>query len=152
MLCSKKHSSVPRDSRPDSLATFTWDKLSEEVSIVAPTFYGILQACVGVKKRHKNMRCKTYLHSNNIALGVCASIILRHCNHHMNLFQRLVSLILHSGHSGKQVYIFTFMYMHVRGFLLAICYIIHVTSSEGVHQATTTTSKSFTPAHSHILG
>ena len=37
-------------------------------------------------------------------LGVCASILLRHKNVHMNALQRIISLVLHTGHSAKQVY------------------------------------------------
>ena len=36
-------------------------------------------------------------------LGVCACILLRHRNTHMNAMQRAISLVLHIGHSSKQV-------------------------------------------------
>ena len=108
-MCSKKQPSLLRSSSPDSIASFSWESIANEVFLVAPTFHTILQACVNVKRRKRantsgGKRHKTYHRSDNAALGVCACILLRHRNHHLNLFQRLVSLILHSGHSGKQVY------------------------------------------------
>ena len=37
--------------------------------------------------------------SNDATMGVCAAILLRHKNQHMNALQHIVSLILHRGHA-----------------------------------------------------
>ena len=37
-------------------------------------------------------------------ISLCASIILRNKSSHMNLFQRIMSVILRAGHASKQVY------------------------------------------------
>lgn len=107
-LCSKRVNSLLRATSEKKLTTFTWDKLAEELEEKAPTFFAILTACVSVRRRERagtkrpNSRCV----SDTTALGVCAGILLRHSNHHMNLIQRMVALILDSGHSGKEVLLY----------------------------------------------
>ena len=46
---------------------------------------------------------KSWRPSEEAVVGVCAAIMLRNQNVHMNLLQRIVSLILHNGHASKQV-------------------------------------------------
>ncbi len=41
--------------------------------------------------------------SSSAVVGVCAAILLRHKNTHMNLLQKVVSLLLNGGHASKQV-------------------------------------------------
>lgn len=113
-LCARKTGSILRQSSLQAVTKFSWDVLAEELQRVTPTLYTILKGCVDVKRRQpqksatskkqKSPRTsKTNRPSNTAVLGVCASILLRHKNVHMNTLQRLVSLILHSGHSSKQV-------------------------------------------------
>ena len=104
-LCSKHANSILRATSEKKLSTFTWDQLAEELEGKAPTFFAMLMAFVSVKRRKKtetrrpNSRCV----SDKTVLGVCAGILLRHSSHHMNLVQRIVALILHSGHCAKEV-------------------------------------------------
>ncbi len=106
VLCSKKEESVLRGK---SIHAFSWDILTKELQVKAPTLYAVLKACVDVKRRQKKTskvtkkrsNCRTS--SNNAILGVCAGILLRHRNHHMNLIQRTIAMILNAGHSSKQV-------------------------------------------------
>ena len=104
-LCSKRANSVLRATSEKKLSTFTWDQLAEELEEKAPTFYAMLMAFVSVKrrKRTKTRRPNSRCVSDTTVLGVCAGILLRHSNHHMNLVQRIIALILHSGHSAKEV-------------------------------------------------
>ena len=104
-LCSKRANSLLRATSAKKLSTFTWDLLAEELEAKAPTLFAMLMACVSVqqRKRTKATPSKSRCISNTTVLGVCAGILLRHSNHHMNLIQRLIALILHSGHSGKEV-------------------------------------------------
>ena len=54
-------------------------------------------------QRRNDKRKKTYRVSEDVVFSVCASVLLRYRNANMNALQRIVSLQLHSGHSGKQV-------------------------------------------------
>ena len=107
-LCSKRCDSLLRTSSVEVLTTFAWDRLMEKISTVAPTLYAILDACVDVKRRKRKVlegcqRNKTHHRSNTAVLGLCTVMLLHHRNQHMNLVQRLLALILHSGHGAKQV-------------------------------------------------
>ena len=111
MLSAKKTNSIFRVTTTKALSDFSWDELEKELILKAPTLFDALNACVDVNRRHrttvssgeKRGRKRKRIISNTTVIGVCAGILLRHCNHHMNLVQRLIALILHSGHSGKQV-------------------------------------------------
>ncbi len=108
VLCSKKENEESI-LRGKSINAFSWDILTKELQVKAPTLYAVLKACVDVNRRPKKERkatkkrskCRTS--SNTAILGVCAAILLRHRNHHMNLIQRTIAMILNAGHSSKQV-------------------------------------------------
>lgn len=109
-LCSKRAQSMLRASSFEAASSFTWDKLTSEISAKAPTLYAILEGCVNVKRKEKRAltaphgrKFKNRHSSKSAVMGMCAAILLRNRNHHMNLVQRIVALILHSGHSAKQV-------------------------------------------------
>lgn len=113
LLCKKSTNFMLRASTAEALSNFSWEVLAQELERKAPTLFAILMACVEVRQPKNPTvsmqgRTRTRRASNTAVLGVCAAILLRHCNHHMNLVQRLISLILHSGHSAKQVCFFYF--------------------------------------------
>ena len=126
-ICSKKANSVLRETSADIVSSFSWELLVEEVEAKAPTLLAILHACVDVRRRHRKhksvqsskKKTKSRLPSNTAVLGVCAGIILRHANHHMNLVQRLVSLILDNGHSSKQVSTLHFVHKVLNSYTLS---------------------------------
>lgn len=112
VLCAKRTRSILRESSEEKLLSFSWDKLAKELETHSPTLFAILNSCVSIKRRRRKMMSKKTGHakkfkprqaSNTMVLGIVASILLRHRNQHMNLIQRIVSLILHNGHSSKQV-------------------------------------------------
>lgn len=103
MAASKRSPSCLRLRCLDALESFSWEKLCTELQSSAPTFYQVLHGCVNVKRRQR--ATKTYHPSNTAILGVCAAVLLRHRNQNLNLLQRIISLILHSGHAAKQVLI-----------------------------------------------
>ena len=132
VMCAKKTGSLLRASSPETLQKFTWDALVEELQVNGPTLYNILKGCVAVKRRERaavtktkgakknakegpeggtksSGKCmtektvKSKRPSDSTVLGMCASILLRHKNLHMNLVQRMVSIMLNNGHSSKQV-------------------------------------------------
>lgn len=97
-----------------ALQNFSWEKLHEKLKFKAPTLYRVLQGCVNVHRREREGRkgSKTHHPSDSAVLGVCAALLLRHRNQRLNLLQRIISLILHSGHAGKLVRC-SLLYVHV---------------------------------------
>ncbi len=102
VLCSKKENSMLRGRSVESVNRFSWDLLAKELESKAPTLYGVLSICVDVRRRKR--KTKTSKQKSSSMLGVCAAIMLRHRNQEMNLLQRIITLIFHSGHASKQVY------------------------------------------------
>ena len=82
--------------RSNNIESFTWEKLLDELKHNAPTFLGFLQTCVHTSTLRSN---------SEAVVGICAAIILKHRYNRMNLVQKILSLILHAGHAGKQVII-----------------------------------------------
>ena len=107
-MVSKKSNSCLRQRTIEALQSFSWEKLCSELKSHAPTLYRILQACVDVKRwervsKDRRTKPRSYYVNNSVVLGICAAIILRHCNTSMNLVQRIISIVLHCGHAAKQV-------------------------------------------------
>lgn len=105
VMCSCKTASLFRDKSRDGFSRFTWNAVSNELQKHASIFFSILSGCVAVKRRVKksvkkhNKNCP----NSTAIIGVCATILLRNKNSHMNLFQHIMSIILHAGHASKQV-------------------------------------------------
>ena len=98
-MCSKKKPSVLRGDQLQDLKDFTWEMLEDEAKLVAPTLHRILKGMVEVKRRircPKSTRSKkrVYGPSNTAVMGMCMVILLRHKNAHINLVQKIISLIL----------------------------------------------------------
>ena len=114
-LCSKKRPSIFRDASARNLATFSWDRLVSDLEERAPTFHNLLYMCTDIKRRKRQPTKKKHKKPNRprneAIVGVCASLLLRHKNHNMNLMQRIVSLILHRGHAAKQVHMYYFCHL-----------------------------------------
>lgn len=104
-MCARKNKSVLRDTTPKSVKSFSWKTLLCELGTHAPIFTQVLRGIMQVKRRIRTTkpRKKSSRPSEEAVVGVCAAIMLRHRNVHMNLLQRIVSLILHNGHASKQV-------------------------------------------------
>ncbi len=99
-MCAYKNGSLLLDRSSYGLSSFNWDNLIEELKRHAPTLFEILHGCV-TRKKPKNSR--SYRVKDEGVIGICAAILLRHQNHHMNLVQRILSLLLYSGHAPKMV-------------------------------------------------
>lgn len=104
-----------------ALQNFSWERLHEELKFKAPTLYRVLQGCVNVHRREREGRkgSRTYRPSDSAVLGVCAALLLRHRNQRLNLLQRIISLILHSGHAGKLVCC-SLLFVHVHAIALLV--------------------------------
>ena len=110
-MCTLKSNSCLRQRSITALSSFTWDKLLSEMASVAPTVLQILQGCATVKRRkrlakkgiRKGKMPKSSARKDSAVVGMCTAILLRHRSQRMNLVQRLLSVILHSGHASKEV-------------------------------------------------
>lgn len=168
VMSAVKSASVLRDKSAEALKQFSWDTVADDLKKHAPTLFNILHGCVEVKRRQycvvskkkkKTSRVgaskratdykkavKSNRPSNSVVLGVCAAILLRHKNTHMNLLQRLVSLILNAGHASKQVKLFcakTVIYTK---------YFINISTSADLHSSPEDAHVSLTQAFSGAVG
>ena len=82
------------------LPSSSWDKLLTEVSTYAPVFLSLLRAATYTRRSRDNQ---------SAVIGICAAVLLKHRFHKMNLVQKLLSLILYSGHSSKKVFLGEFI-------------------------------------------
>lgn len=95
MLCSDLTESVLRDKSNEALKNFQWQYLIDEVTIHAPTLLAILKSCTKVKVPRVNQQ--------EGAIGVIVAILCKNRRGSASLVQRLVSVILYSGHASKRV-------------------------------------------------
>ena len=94
LLCSDSTNSILRQQSVLQLKEFTWSKLSAELKNKAPTFLTILNECTHTRRPRSNQ---------DAVIGMCAALLLKHRFSKMSLVQKIMSLILYDGHSGKQV-------------------------------------------------
>ena len=93
-MASTKAESVLQSQDVAQLKLFSWDVLLNELSEVAATLKQILTCATKTRVTRSN---------TNAVIGICSAILLNHRNPNMNLMQKIISLILHAGHSSKQV-------------------------------------------------
>ena len=96
-LCSQAVNSILSSQSVSDMNDFTWDKLHCELAANAPVLHTILQESTITETPRPNRKA---------VVGMCASLLLKHRCCKMSLVQKIMSLILYSGHSGKQVLIF----------------------------------------------
>ena len=103
-MCSVTTNSFLQSSSVDVANTFLWESLHSDIKQNAPNLFEVLKSCVNVKRRYRAVKGKKKKRASNITVfGVCAAIILRHCNHKMNFLQKVIALALHTGHCSKLV-------------------------------------------------
>lgn len=93
-LCSLKVNSILRDGSSKSVKNFKWESFLSEIQAHAPILYRIVLACTRTKHPRPN---------RNGLIGLCIALLAKYRCPHMNLFHKIISLVLYSGHSGKQV-------------------------------------------------
>lgn len=93
-LCSDSSNSILRQQCVSELKEFTWKKLLSELENKAPVFLTILRECTHTRRPRSN---------RDAVMGMCAAILLKHRFSNMSLVQKMMSLVLYGGHSGKQV-------------------------------------------------
>ena len=101
-LCKMNPPSMLRDTSLESLTSFTWDALVEELRERSPTLYQILKEAAQKRRKVSKAR-KSYIVEDNTVIGLCSAVLMRHKNNKMNMVQRIISLLLYSEHASKQV-------------------------------------------------
>ena len=94
VMCSESTNSILSNQSVSELKDFKWNKLLSELEKYAPTFLMIL--CESTHTRQPR-------HDRNAVIGMCAALILKLRFSKICLVQKIMSLILYGGHSGKQV-------------------------------------------------
>ena len=84
-LCSKKTPSLLRNSGPDEMENFSFQKLCEEWKQRAPLFYSILVTCATVKEKGCHW---------TPAMAIAGSALLKNRNVHMNATASLISVMV----------------------------------------------------------
>ena len=93
-ICSRKYGdSVLRLNSIAAVTQFSWKPFLQELKKQAPTLYSFIRSAVAKRQ------CNT----SHFALGMNASILLKHRNKHLALAQAVTSVIMYSGHGSKQV-------------------------------------------------
>ena len=110
-LTSRKSGTNLRSTDLTVFTHFSWESVVKDLQTHAPTLHKLMKGMVQVKrkctketdKQHSKANASRHL-STDAVMGVCASILLRHRNQHINLFQKVdnVSIILNSGHASAQ--------------------------------------------------
>ena len=90
-LCSNLVPSVLRDKSNDGLKSFQWKCLLDELQTHAPMLLEILKSCTKVRRPQQAV------------IGVITAILCRNRRNSASLIQRLISVILYSGHASKMV-------------------------------------------------
>ena len=93
-MCSERVNSILSSQCSSHLHQFTWDKLPKELSLNAPVFLSTLISLTQTWQPRMN---------RDAIIGMCSAILLKFRLSKMSTVQKLISLILYAGHSGKQV-------------------------------------------------
>lgn len=93
-LCSTKYGgSLLRGLSAESLTKFKWKSVTTEIKLRAPVLYKLVQAAI---TRQKKKPCLS-------DIGIAIAVILKHRNKFLAQAQGIVSALLYTGHSSKQV-------------------------------------------------
>ena len=95
-MCSEAANSILRNQSAEVLSEFSWGKLYDELEARAPTFLSLFEMCTHTRKPRRNRMG---------VIGMCAVLIMKYRFAKMSLVQKIVSLLLYAGHSGKQVHV-----------------------------------------------
>lgn len=93
-LCSGNTTSLLNDKSVNALETFSWDDLLDEIESRSPTLLALMKWCTKTKKPRKNKKS---------IIAFLVAILCRHRRPTFSIVQRLISMILYSGHASKRV-------------------------------------------------
>ncbi len=80
---------------PEDLSQFNWNEMYDQLQQNTPVFLSIMESATQTRAN----RC------NRVAV-ICAAVLLKFRFQKINLVQKVVSLILYSGHASKEVYVY----------------------------------------------
>ena len=91
-MCAHKTRSKFRAGSFNTIQNFKWIELLDDLKMHTPILFNILHACTDTK------------FNSGATICVCAGILFKFHFSHVNLIQKMISVILHAGHCGKKVY------------------------------------------------
>ena len=89
-LSTLKCSSLLRNTTAKQLNSFRWEDLIKEMKLNTPTLLEVIQGCV-TKKQRGNSGKRSYRVKDEVIIGICTAILIRHQNTQMNFVQRMLS-------------------------------------------------------------
>ena len=95
-LCSDSFSSVLLCKNVEAITCFEWNNVLKEAEEVMPVLLQVLRKCTETPTKRNN---------TDAVIGVIISILAKHRRPHCSLLQKVISLVLYSGHCSKKVYI-----------------------------------------------
>ena len=93
-FCSNLVPSVLREKSNDGLKSFQWKCLLDELQTHAPMLLEILKSCTKIRRP---------ISQQQAVIGVITAILCKNRRNSASLIQRLISVILYSGHASKMV-------------------------------------------------
>ncbi len=94
IMSSHKAKSILGSQDIADMKKFTWSKVLDELSLNAPILHSLLLSCTYRRRLRMN---------RDAIVGMCCAILLKFRYSSMSMVQRILSLILRAGSSGKQV-------------------------------------------------
>lgn len=82
-----------RLSEPSSVTKFSWVHIVDELKALAPVLYSFIRASLAKRGRIVPKS----------AVGICASVLLKHRNRQLAFVQAVISIVMYAGHCSKQV-------------------------------------------------
>ena len=95
-MCSQRFDSILRTKCKESMLKFKFRTIISELQNQAPTLLALLQSCLKTKSLRAN---------HHSIVAVIAAMICKHRNSKCSLLHKIMSLIMYTGHSAKQVWI-----------------------------------------------
>lgn len=122
-LCKRSKLSAFRKLPVSKMSEFEWKVLIDELSSKAPMMLQILCTLTSAND-HRNKHKSGSIHQPGICMA--ASVILKERNREMCGVQSLISLLLFSSHTNKQVRcVHTIIHLSIMLFCLQTCRYIH---------------------------
>lgn len=115
-LCSNGVKSVLLDKTNHMLKSFKWNSLMDEIASSCPILLAILQSCTKVPRSNSQ---------HEVVIGVITALLCKNRRSSASLIQRLISVILYTGHASKRVsstfFFFGFFMLGHVGVVLCMC-------------------------------
>lgn len=100
-FCSDRVKSVLCSKNLNSVQSFDIKSIIQEMEKHSPSILSILRGCLAGRRASKAQKPRKFEVDHVVA--VCCAILLRGRSQRMNLLQRIISLVLFSGHASKRV-------------------------------------------------